>query len=277
MFNGDTYTANMTTSNESNNTSNIDKMNDNNTSNANDSACSKNSVNNDKINASNKNSMNGNACNKKRLRVICLEGCHGAGKTQVLKCAQELARQALQNILFIDEQFLNMKENYNGNINPQSYLMEQMWVNHWVSNMIKLKCEQDALANGEQDTIVFADRSPFSSIVYVNDESIGFPVQPLLFQIVELSLKGLSMLGIDVEVYTLMVAKNIIWKRIQERLDVQPERKLYRENCQKHFENVYGFYQTFGNSNKCKAIIKNDENDNGMQAANTLLSILSNK
>ena len=85
------------------------------------------------------------------LYVICLEGCHGCGKTRLSGHFEDSGFQIL------DEAFLDI-ESYS--LHPQSLLMETSWVCSWFERILKKSKELDD-AMDTTPRIYLADRSLF--------------------------------------------------------------------------------------------------------------------
>lgn len=98
------------------------------------------------------------------LVVVALEGCHGAGKSELL------GQFAKRGYHVLDEGFLDMPEYA---IHPQSLLSETCWVCSWFERLLKLK--QTATAGGVP-AVVFADRSPLSAVYYGHSGHLLEPV-----------------------------------------------------------------------------------------------------
>jgi thymidylate kinase len=163
--------------------------------------------------------------------VICLEGCHGSGKTSLLS---ELANAGF-NVL--DEAFIDMPS-YTKSLHPQSLLMESMWVCQWFERLLKRKSviETDHGA----DAIYFADRSPYSAVFY----SRGGRGE-LLSPLIRAQIQELQEVNIEVITVYVKVRKTVLWERIQDRLRREPSRQLFSENKREWMEHTLEFYEKF--------------------------------
>ena len=137
--------------------------------------------------------------------IICLEGCHGVGKTEVCKLLEKNG----YNIL--NEAFLNMKKY---SIKPQSLTAEVIWLAEWFKNIYQLK-----------SGTYIADRSPYSAAVY---SSSNYNELKVIIKSMILELENINIYIINVN-----VKPDILWNRIQKRLKKEPERKKYNEDNKK--------------------------------------------
>lgn len=163
--------------------------------------------------------------------VICLEGCHGSGKTSVLS---ELATAGF-NVL--DEAFIDMPS-YTKDLHPQSLMMESMWVCQWFERLLRKKSNMDD--SNEADQIFFADRSPYSAVFYSRNG--GHLLSPLIReQIKELAHAA----QIEIHTVYIKVRPSVLWKRIQARLLEQPGRLQFNENKREWMDQTLDFYDNF--------------------------------
>ena len=87
--------------------------------------------------------------------VICLEGCHGSGKSSLC------GHFAAAGYSVLDEAFLDMPEYA---LHPQSLLMETTWVCAWFERILRRAAEDKK--KDQPDEVFIADRSPFSAVFY---------------------------------------------------------------------------------------------------------------
>ncbi|PRP87566.1 hypothetical protein PROFUN_04593 [Planoprotostelium fungivorum] len=173
---------------------------------------------------------------KPMLIVLCVEGCHGTGKTSV--CSS--FRKAGFNVL--DEGFLDMP---NYGLSPQTLVMESIWVTNWFQRILSIRQQL-----GERDGLVIVDRSPYSAVYYAGQK--GKILEPWIREQIE-DLKKDS----NVFTYTvsLKVEQELLWTRISERLKRQPERAAYREDSRDWMDATNNWY----NSRDWDFIIENNE------------------
>jgi len=158
--------------------------------------------------------------------VICLEGCHGSGKTRLC-----LEYQTAGFNVF-DEAFMSMPC---VNLHPQSFVMENIWVSHWIERLL---LKQKELGEAEKNTIFFADRSPFSAIFY--SKKNGNLLEPLILE----QLKELrESAGIYIYTVYLRVQDDLLWDRIQSRLLLEPHRVQYNEDSREWMKATVDFYE----------------------------------
>jgi len=172
--------------------------------------------------------------------VICIEGCHGSGKTSVIK---QLASAGF-NVL--DEAFLDMPS-YNG-LHPQTLIMESLWVSHWLERLLLIQKKESSTG---KETIYFADRSPYSAVFYSQH---GHLLEPLIEQ----QIKDLQKANIYIFSVVLRVEEQRLWRRIQNRLVLEPERLTLQEGSYEWMNKVLQFYQD--KQNLWNFYIENNDN-----------------
>ena len=157
--------------------------------------------------------------------VICLEGCHGAGKTAVAKKFRDCGYTT------IDESFLDQGE---CSMHAQSLTMESKWVTKWFDNILAINADTQMT-----DAIYIADRSPYSAMFYAEG---GEVLKPLIDSIKkELQEKK------DITIFTihLAVERELLWDRITDRLKREPNRKEWNEDSRDWMENVQDRYNSY--------------------------------
>jgi thymidylate kinase len=157
--------------------------------------------------------------------VICLEGCHGSGKTQLCNEFESYGFDVL------DEAFLDMPEYA---LHPQSLLMETTWVCSWFERVLKKASD---LGEAARHSLVIADRSPFSAVFY--SQRNGHLLEPLIRSHMDEVREAA-----DIHIYTVHidVPRELLWQRISERLAREPERLKYNEGKEEWMDAVLGFY-----------------------------------
>eukprot|EP00762_Andalucia_godoyi_P001608 ANDGO_00199.mRNA.1 hypothetical protein DICPUDRAFT_27799 len=168
-----------------------------------------------------------------RTIVLCLEGCHGSGKTELCKAFNSFGIEVL------DEAFLQMPEYA---LHPQSLVMEAFWVSHWFQRLLKRHHEisQECKETGEKFRILVADRSPFSAVFYARYKG------SLLEDVIRAQIEEMQMnASIDLYTVSVRVDKDLLWSRIQSRLAKHPERLKYNEDSYAWFEETLAFYDNF--------------------------------
>jgi len=162
------------------------------------------------------------------LIVVCIEGCHGCGKSEVCRTLRAIGFDVL------DEGFMDMPS---FGLAPQTLVMESIWVTNWMQRLLKL---QKDLRNKAEDKIVFCDRSPYSAVFYAG--SNGNLLEPLIRQQIE-DLKNQA--DIHICTVSLKVDKELLWQRIQDRLKREPERVKYNEHSRDWMEVTNNWYSTY--------------------------------
>lgn len=165
--------------------------------------------------------------------IVCIEGCHGSGKTKIINQLKSLGYDVL------DENFINMPSL---GMKPQSFTMEMIWVSRWIERALELKKSHVPTAPTVQMTkskprVYFADRSPYSAILYAE---WGVLLKPIINQnIIDLKRVGIKIVNIYID-----VEENTLWDRISARLIQEPERTAYNEGSREHMTKVLDFYKS---------------------------------
>jgi len=164
------------------------------------------------------------------MLVLCLEGCHGSGKTQLLNSFESKGFEVL------DEAFTDMPEYA---LHPQSLIMETAWMSNWFQRLLQKDYECKQNPDGPKDPVFIADRSPFSAVLYGRRDGdvIKGLIQSLIAEVAEEA---------DIHIVTVHVSteKELLWSRIQERLVLEPVRGKYNEGSRDWFEKCYNFYHS---------------------------------
>lgn len=155
------------------------------------------------------------------MRIVCVEGCHGCGKTTVVK---KLAEK--YNIL--DEYFLDMPKY---DMPPQGFTIEVLWLYRWIERVLMLK------KIVPENTVLFADRSPYSVLFYAPNGRI---LEPMITELL------MDLLASNIEIITVYIRlpTDVLWQRITERLKTEPERIKYKEDSFEWMKQVVNFYET---------------------------------
>eukprot|EP00033_Pygsuia_biforma_P002919 GCRY01003219.1.p1 GENE.GCRY01003219.1~~GCRY01003219.1.p1 ORF type:complete len:233 (-),score=11.54 GCRY01003219.1:228-926(-) len=167
--------------------------------------------------------------------VVCLEGCHGSGKSSLTQQLQEAGYPVL------DEMFMDMPK---VNMHPQSLVMESVWTSRWFERLLRLQTEHEAECkrlgvSTPSEQIFFADRSPYSAVFYAKN-GMGSLLEPLIkHQIDELRANA------NIHIYTVLISveRNLLWSRIQQRLALEPQRAQYNEGSRDWMDTTVNFYE----------------------------------
>eukprot|EP00026_Physarum_polycephalum_P017799 Phypoly_transcript_19140.p1 GENE.Phypoly_transcript_19140~~Phypoly_transcript_19140.p1 ORF type:complete len:223 (+),score=20.06 Phypoly_transcript_19140:42-710(+) len=161
--------------------------------------------------------------------VICLEGCHGSGKTELCKHFQRVGFKVL------DENFLDMPSF--PSLHPQSLVMETIWVTNWIQRLLKIQAQNSSGETSPHEQVYVVDRSPYSAVFYAQKN--GHLLSPLIQQ----HIKDLEAVNIHILTVYIKVDRPILWERISERLKLEPERKKYKEDSREWMETTVKFYE----------------------------------
>lgn len=160
------------------------------------------------------------------ILVICLEGCHGSGKTQLTHSFEKAGH------LVLDEGFLDMP---NTVLHPQSLLMESTWVCSWFRRLVDVATS----AESNKQKALIADRSPLSAVFYALRN--GTVLEPLIRACIEEVREVFNIHIVSVHIRT---ERELLWDRIQERLKREPRRAAFREDSKQWMDDVLAFYDS---------------------------------
>lgn len=155
--------------------------------------------------------------------VICFEGCHGSGKTKI--CGQLWSMwYNLINVEFMDSPDYGLDR--------RGLIMECMWETQWIEAVLEQKRK-----DGDAEKIYISDRSPYSAVRY------GKRNKDELEAIITAKLEEMAAQA-NIHVYTvhLRVSEDTLWRRIENRLATEPERKKYGEEDRLWMETIYREY-----------------------------------
>jgi thymidylate kinase len=153
--------------------------------------------------------------------VICLEGCHGSGKSSLIKQFKDRGYQVL------DEAFIDMPSTC---LHPQTITMETVWLANWMTRLLRIKDSDDA------SEVYIADRSPYSAVYYAPHGELLRPI--IDAQVAELRDKA----GIDIRTVHVRVAADVLWDRILKRLEAEPHRHAFNEHRREWMDRTQSWY-----------------------------------
>jgi thymidylate kinase len=168
-----------------------------------------------------------------KLVIVALEGCHGCGKTALV---EEFEAQGYS---VLDEAFLDMPSYA---LHPQSLLMETSWVCSWFERVLRIADrvrQQDARGASTGPQVYIADRSPFSAVLY---SANGHLLEPVIREQMREVQRFANVQFYNVHV---RVERSLLWQRIVERLQREPERIRYNEHKQEWMDKTLEFYDRF--------------------------------
>lgn len=168
-----------------------------------------------------------------KLVIVALEGCHGCGKTALV---DEFEAQGYS---VLDEAFLDMPSYA---LHPQSLLMETSWVCSWFERVLRIADhvrQQDARGASAGPQVYIADRSPFSAVLY---SANGHLLEPVIREQMREVQRFANVQFYNVHV---RVERSLLWQRIVERLQREPERIRYNEHKEEWMDKTLAFYDRF--------------------------------
>lgn len=127
-------------------------------------------------------------------------------------------------------------------LHPQSLLMETTWVCSWFTRLLKKMSDLKSAGggNGKTEQIFIADRSPFSACFY--SRRGGSYLDPVIREQIQ-EIREAA--GIEVYTVYMKVDNDILWERIQNRLEMEPDRRKYDEDKREWMEKTVRFYEDF--------------------------------
>jgi thymidylate kinase len=161
-----------------------------------------------------------------RLTIVCIEGCHGSGKTHVLHSLKDAGHHV------IDEGFLDMPDMA---LTPQSFTMELVWVAEWFRRVLMIY-KAETCCVGARDKTIYADRSPYSALFYA-------PRGDLMRETIKQAIAELEGVNIIIKTVYVKVDDAILWGRIQRRLAADPSRAKYNEGSRQWMDQTVKFYE----------------------------------
>ncbi|KAG7402225.1 hypothetical protein PHYBOEH_003484 [Phytophthora boehmeriae] len=161
-----------------------------------------------------------------KLVIVALEGCHGCGKTAL---CEEFEAQGYD---ILDEAFMDMPSYA---LHPQSLLMETSWVCSWFERVLRLA---DRVKPGRKQVFI-ADRSPFSAVLY---SANGHLLEPVIR---EQMREVQDFAGVQFYTVHVQVERELLWRRIVARLELEPERLRLNEHKREWMEETLAFYESF--------------------------------
>ncbi|KAG9410920.1 hypothetical protein AC1031_018947 [Aphanomyces cochlioides] len=149
----------------------------------------------------------------------------GSGKTSL---CNEFAALGFR---ILDENFLDMPAH---SLHPQTLFMETKWVCSWFDRVLSLSLKPHADRH-----VYFADRSPFSAVFYAAHGK-------LLEPIIRAQMEEITQFA-DIQFVTMHVTveRELLWRRIKNRLQLEPERIRYNEHKRSKMEDCLAFYHSF--------------------------------
>lgn len=172
--------------------------------------------------------------------VLCIEGAHGSGKTELLRLFQA------DGLPVLDEMFMDLPRHFDG-LDAQSMVRETAWVTHWMERILRYKQEHPDVS------LVVSDRSPYSAVVYANKGTS-------LRDCIQTQLEELRICA-DIRIVSVMlsVEPEVHWQRIQQRLSREPARERYNESSQDWMWTVRERYAQLQDAGAWDAVVDNSE------------------
>lgn len=170
--------------------------------------------------------------NKKLVKVVCLEGPHGTGKTFNLK---SLSGKISNLIECVDEGFVpKVKTKFH----PQSLFNETKWAIDWFENITKRCFFNEEAGRFEHNKVIVTDRSPYSACVYCPSHRKD------LKGVIDGIRKEFESKGIILYNIYLDADKMLVQTRVNERLKKEQWRKRLGEDDPSWLKTVTNRYDS---------------------------------
>ncbi|KNC47245.1 uncharacterized protein AMSG_03674 [Thecamonas trahens ATCC 50062] len=140
-----------------------------------------------------------------------------------------ISELAAHNWQTLDEGF--MEAPTSKALSPQSLTMELAWVSAWFDRLLGMMEESPS------EAVFFADRSPFSAVFYAANGELLEPV-------IQAAIEELRSCDIHIMTVHIETEPETLWARINARLEIEPERKLYREDDRSWMDTTVAFYES---------------------------------
>mmetsp|Transcript_43048 Transcript_43048/g.111465 ORF Transcript_43048/g.111465 Transcript_43048/m.111465 type:complete len:188 (-) Transcript_43048:1736-2299(-) len=123
-------------------------------------------------------------------------------------------------------------------LHPQSLTCEMTWTSNWFQRLLKFHQEGRERERENDQQIYIADRSPYSAVFYAHHGHLLGPV-------IDEQINELRKIGIHIVTVHIKVQAELLWERIQSRLHLHPERRLYNEHKKEWMEEVQQWYNGY--------------------------------
>jgi thymidylate kinase len=155
------------------------------------------------------------------VTVICLEGCHGSGKTVLTRTFADMGYPIL------DEGFMEMPST---SLHPQSLSMETTWSCMWIERLLNL-------IKFSKARVIIADRSPLSAVLYAQRG------RHLLEPLIREQLRELTdILDVHIRTVHIHTSRDVLWGRISARLEKEPGRVALAEGSMEWMDTMRELY-----------------------------------
>ena len=174
--------------------------------------------------------------------VLCLEGCHGSGKSTVLEQFRSMGFETLSEGFMEDDKEDSLSF---GSLPPQCLISECRWLNNWMSRLMRVSearppAQAQAPLHNLPDRVLITDRSPYTAVCYAGSQ--GDILEPVISAQIR---EAYSLRGIEIYTAHLVVEPERLWGRICERLAREPERKVLQEGSRHHMDAIRSWYDKF--------------------------------
>lgn len=166
------------------------------------------------------------------IHVVCLEGCHGVGKTSLWKKLTQYMR--------IGEEFKKSQTSFM--FSRQAFFPQMSWVMHWfehLESVLRAYWSQDQQKFvSVKPVVVVTDRSPYSAEIYTEQEP------ELLNRLIQKLMGIYTDCGIDFHIIKLVRDKEDVWRDVVTRVSKSGSvRMQLKENNRDHFDRVWKKYE----------------------------------
>lgn len=156
----------------------------------------------------------------KMYNIVCLEGCHGTGKTSLCRMLSSLNYEVI---------YANYAPPMS-KLPPNQYITEMNWIGDWFSRIAETITDGDDSGgdcddSGDDRKTVITNRSPFSALIYANPS-----VRADLSKNIQLCIDELkSVYNIKMHIIMVHMPDDMLLERIHKRLEIENGRLCVNE------------------------------------------------
>jgi len=169
------------------------------------------------------------------VHVICLEGEHGVGKSELFTALHTHPR--------IGEDFIGVPSVEQ--FHKQDPVCQIDWVKHWFTNLRAVLRPYWNPTSGRYIDLrsdgraIVSDRSPYSAAVYARRE------KDVVLSTVKMYVREHERLGVRFDVVCLRRDRDDVWSDVLSRLEAEPGREEFDEGSREHFDKTCLIYDTW--------------------------------